>query len=64
MSVGFRRWTKLVAAACSVGSLFSMLALLSSSMDSAIGFWRLREERQVLFDAVFEDQELVFLRGR
>ena len=39
-SFGFSRLTKFVAAICSVGSLSSMLALLSSSSDRAIGCGR------------------------
>src|SRR5688572_27345046 len=40
MSVGLRRFTKFVAAFCSVSTFSSMLALLSSSSDSATGCWR------------------------
>ena len=37
MSFGFSRFTKLMAAVWSIGSLSSMLALLSSSSESATG---------------------------
>ena len=40
MSLGFSFLTKLTAAVCSVGSFSSMLALLSSSRDNAIGCGR------------------------
>ena len=50
-----------MAAVCSVGSLSSMLALLSSSSDSAIGCWRRVEEGDVLLDAVLEDREVLLV---